>query len=62
MENVGVVSNGEDEILKTTYGKQTLKRKIFKYYDRQQQLELVLAIQELSKFGNHELGHIDFDE
>jgi hypothetical protein len=49
MENVGVVSNGEDEILKTTYGKQ-------------QQLELVLAIQELSKFGNHELGHVDFDE
>ncbi len=62
MEDVGVASNGEDENLKTTNGKQTLKRKIPKYYDRQQQMELVLAVQELSKFGNHELGHTNFDE
>jgi len=34
MEDVGVAGNGEYEILKTTNGKQTLKRKIPKYYDR----------------------------
>jgi hypothetical protein len=43
MEDVGVACNGEDENLKTSDGKQTLKRKIPKYYDRHQQLELVLA-------------------
>jgi len=57
MEDVGATSNGEDEILRTTKGKQTLKRKIPKYYDRQQQLELVLTTQELFEFGDHELGH-----
>jgi hypothetical protein len=35
MEDVGATSNREDEILKTINGKQTLKRKIPKYYDRQ---------------------------
>jgi hypothetical protein len=62
MENVGATSNGEDEILRTTKGKQTLKRKIPKYYDKQLQLELVLTDQKLSKFGDHELGHADSDE
>jgi hypothetical protein len=57
MEDVGAIGNGEDENLKTTDGKQTLKRKINKYYDKQHQLEPMLAAQELSEFGNHELGH-----
>jgi hypothetical protein len=35
MEDVGAVNNGEDENLKTINGKETLKRKIPKYYDRQ---------------------------
>jgi len=43
-------------------GKQALKREITRYYDRQQQLELVLDAQELSEFGDHELGHIEFSE
>jgi hypothetical protein len=58
----GVAGNGKDENLKTIDGKQTLKRKIPKYYDRQQQLELVLAAQELFEFDDHELGHINSDE
>jgi hypothetical protein len=62
MEDVGATCNGEDENLRTINGKQTLKRKIPKYYDTQQQLELVLAAQELPKFGNHELGHTNFNE
>jgi len=43
MEDVEATGNGEDEILRTIESKQTLKRKIPKYYDRQQQLELVLT-------------------
>jgi hypothetical protein len=35
VEDVGATCNEEDEILKTTNGKQTLKRKIPKYYHRQ---------------------------
>jgi hypothetical protein len=41
---------------------QALKREITRYYDRQQQLELVLAAQELSEFGDHELGRTKFSE
>jgi len=33
MEDVGATGNGEDEILRTTDGKQTLKKKIPIYYD-----------------------------
>jgi len=62
MEDVGATNNGEGENLITTNGKQTLKRMIPKYYDRQQSLELVLAAQELFEFGNHELGHINLGE
>jgi hypothetical protein len=36
MEDVGATNNGEGENLITTNGKQTLKRMIPKYYDRQQ--------------------------
>jgi len=62
MEEVRATSNGENQNLRTTNGKQELKRKIPKYYDRQQQLKLVLAAQELSKFGDHELGDTESDE
>jgi hypothetical protein len=41
MEDVGVTSNEENEIVRTIDGKQALKMKIPKYYDRQQQLELM---------------------
>jgi hypothetical protein len=62
MEKIGVASVEESGILINTNDKQALKRKIPKYYDRQQQLELVLATQELSEFGDHNLGHIDSNE
>jgi hypothetical protein len=62
MEKIGVASVEESGILRNIDDKQALKRKIPKYYDRQQQLELVLVVQELSEFGDHNLGHIDADE
>jgi hypothetical protein len=62
MEEVKAAGSGEDQNLKTTNGKQELKRKMPRYYDMQQQLELVLAAQELSEFGDHELGHTESDE
>jgi hypothetical protein len=43
MEDVGITSNEENEIMRTTDGERALKRKISKYYDRQQQLELVFT-------------------
>jgi hypothetical protein len=39
-----------------------LKRKLPQYYDKQQQLELVLVAQELLEFDDHNLVHTDFDE
>jgi hypothetical protein len=39
-----------------------LKRKKSHYYDKQQQLELVLAAQELFEFGEHDLISTDSDE
>jgi hypothetical protein len=62
MEEVRAAGNGEDQNLKIVDGKQGLKRKIPRYYDMQQQLELVLATQELSEFGDLKLGHTEFDE
>ncbi len=32
-----------------------LKRRVPRYFDKRQQLELALAAQELSEFGDHEL-------
>jgi hypothetical protein len=40
----------------------TLKRRRPQYYDRRQQLELVLAAQELSKFGDPDLSPTELDE
>jgi hypothetical protein len=57
MEDVEAVDNEENQNLGPADGKQALKREITRYYDRQQQLELVLAAQELFEFGDHELGH-----
>ncbi len=45
MEEVKAVGSGEDQNLKIADGKQELKRKIPRYYEMQQQLELVLAVQ-----------------
>jgi hypothetical protein len=39
-----------------------LKRRRPQYYDRRQQLELVLAAQELSEFGDPDLSPIELDE
>jgi hypothetical protein len=39
-----------------------LKRRRPQYFDKQQQLELILAAQELSEFGDHELDPTGFDD
>jgi hypothetical protein len=44
-----VVGATKDDDLEAADGKQTRKRGLLKYYGRQQQLELVLAAQELSE-------------
>jgi hypothetical protein len=43
------------EILKDNDVRHALKRMRFQYYDKQQQLELVLAAQELFEFGEDNL-------
>jgi hypothetical protein len=43
-------------------GQVMLKRRRPRYYDRRQQLELVLAAQELSEFGDPELSPTELDE
>jgi hypothetical protein len=45
----------EDEDLEAVDGKQTLQEGPIRYYDKRQQLELVLAAQELSGLGNREV-------
>jgi hypothetical protein len=50
------------EILKDNNGRQALKRKIPQYYDKQQQLELVLAAQELLEFDERDLVHTNSNE
>jgi hypothetical protein len=62
MEDVEAADNEKNQNLKATDGKQALKREITRYYDKQQQLELVLAAQELFEFGDHKLGHTKPDE
>jgi hypothetical protein len=62
VEEIEVADNKGGEILKNIDGKETLKRKLHQYYDKQQQLELVLATQELLEFNEHDLVHIDFNE
>jgi hypothetical protein len=50
------------EILQDSDVRHALKRKRPQYYDKQQQLELALAIQELFEFGEHDLISTDSDE
>ncbi len=57
MEDVEATENEEGQSLGPTDERQSLKKEMTRYYDRQQQLELVLAAQELSEFGEHGLGH-----
>jgi hypothetical protein len=49
VEVVGVI---EDEDLEAVDGKRTLQKGPIRYYDKRQQLELVLAVQKLFKLGN----------
>jgi hypothetical protein len=62
MEDVEAAENEESQTFGPADGRQSLKKGMTRYYDRQQQLELVLAVQELSKFGEHGLGHTRFGE
>jgi hypothetical protein len=62
MEDVEVAENEESQSLGPIDGRQSLKKEMTRYYDRQQQLELVLAAQELSEFGEHGLGHTGSSE
>jgi hypothetical protein len=55
MEDVEAAENEEGQSLGPADGRQSLKKEMTRYYDRQQQLELVLAAQELSEFGEHGL-------
>jgi len=54
--NVEVAGAAEDEDLEATHGKQALQKGRLRYYGKQQQLELVLAAQELSGFSHHEVN------
>ncbi len=62
MEDVEAADNEGSQNLGPADGRQALRKEMTRYYDRQQQLELVLAAQELSKFGEHELGHTESGE
>jgi hypothetical protein len=54
VKDVEGADNKGDQNLRPLDGKQALKERRTKYYDRQQQLELVLAAQQQSEFGEHE--------
>jgi hypothetical protein len=60
-EDVGAADSEEVQNSGSPKDKQMLTRKP-KYYSRQQQLELVLAAQELLKYGEHDEGDAKFDE
>ncbi len=53
--NIEVVGVAEDEDLEIADGKQTLQKGPLRYYGKRQELELVLAAQELSKLGDLEV-------
>jgi hypothetical protein len=56
VEDVEAASSEEVRNLEPPSGKRTLKEGKARYYNRQQQLELVLATQEQTKHGEHEVG------
>jgi hypothetical protein len=62
MEEIKMANIEGNEVLRTTNGKQVPKKKLPQYYDKQQQLGLVLATQELLKFDDHDLAHINSNE
>jgi hypothetical protein len=62
MEDVEAADNEGSQNLGPADGRQALRKEMTRNYDRQQQLKLVLAAQELSEFGEHELGHIESGE
>jgi hypothetical protein len=53
--NVEVVGAAEDEELETADSEQRLQKSQIRYYNRRQQLKLVLAVQELFEIGGHEV-------
>ncbi len=55
------VSTG-DEPVQHEGARMVLKRRRPQYFDKRQQLDLVLAAQELSELGNHELSPIEPDD
>jgi hypothetical protein len=52
----------EDEIVQNSTARMILQRKRPHYYDKQQQLELVLATQRLLESSEHDLQSADLDE
>jgi hypothetical protein len=54
VEDVEGADSKGDQNLRPPDGKRALKERRTKYYDRQQQLELVLVTQQPSEFGEHE--------
>jgi hypothetical protein len=56
-----VVSTGEEPV-QHEEAQMVLKRKRPQYFDKRQQLDLVLAAQELSKLGDHELSPTESDD
>jgi len=57
-----VVKVAEDEDPEAIDGKQALRKETVRYYDKQQQLELVLAAQELLEFDDLEFGPTGYGE
>jgi hypothetical protein len=56
------VAPTRDTPVREQEGQVMLKRRRPRYYDRRQQLELVLAAQELSELGDPELSPTEFDK
>ncbi|CAM6023199.1 unnamed protein product [Sphagnum balticum] len=52
---VELVGAAKDEDLEAVDGKQALQKGPIRYYDKRQQLELVLAAQELSELGDRKV-------
>jgi hypothetical protein len=55
------VSTG-DEPMQHEGARMVLKRRRPQYFDKRQQLDLALAAQEMSEFGNHELGSTESND
>jgi hypothetical protein len=55
------VSTG-DEPVQHEGARMVLKRRRPQYFDKRQQLDLALAAQEMSEFGDHELGFTESDD